>query len=47
MGAVDSDMAATRAIGESLVGTGKPFVTTGGTLMLAMAGISRPPGHRG
>ena len=44
MGAVDSDMAATRAIGESLVGTDKPFVTTGGTLMLAMAGINGRPG---
>jgi len=44
MGAVDSDLAATRAIGESLIGTGKPFVTTGGTLMLAMAGITGRPG---
>ncbi|MFZ0229798.1 MAG: SDR family oxidoreductase [Mycobacterium sp.] len=44
LGAVDSDLAATRAIGESLVGTGKPFVTTGGTLMLAMAGIAGRPG---
>jgi nucleoside-diphosphate-sugar epimerase len=40
MGAVAADMAATRAIGETLAGTGKPFVTTGGTLMLAMAGIT-------
>jgi nucleoside-diphosphate-sugar epimerase len=40
MSAVDSDLAATRAIGETLIGTDKPFVTTGGTLMLAMAGIS-------
>jgi nucleoside-diphosphate-sugar epimerase len=44
MGAVDADMAATRAIGETLIGTGKPFVTTGGTLMLAMAGITGRPG---
>src|ERR1700742_2705726 len=43
MGAVDSDMAATRAIGESLTGTDKPFVNTGGTLMLAMADISGLP----
>ncbi len=43
-GAVDSDMAATRAIGEALAGTDKPFVTTGGTLMLAMAGITGRPG---
>src|ERR1700722_12537152 len=39
MGAVNADMAATQAVGETLVGTDKPFVTTGGTLMLAMAGI--------
>jgi nucleoside-diphosphate-sugar epimerase len=44
MGAVKSDLAAIQAIGETLVGTGKPFVTTGGTLMLAMAGISGRPG---
>jgi nucleoside-diphosphate-sugar epimerase len=44
MGAVDSDLAAIRAMGETLVGTDKPFVTTGGTLMLAMAGISGRPG---
>jgi nucleoside-diphosphate-sugar epimerase len=40
MDAVDADMAATRAIGEALIATDKPFVTTGGTLMLAMAGIT-------
>jgi nucleoside-diphosphate-sugar epimerase len=40
MGAVGSDLAAIQAIGETLTGTGKPFVTTGGTLMLAMAGIT-------
>jgi nucleoside-diphosphate-sugar epimerase len=44
MAAVGSDMAATQAIGESLIGTDKPFVTTGGTLMLAMAGITGRPG---
>jgi len=44
MSAVDADAAATRAIGEILTGTGKPFVTTGGTLMLAMAGINDHPG---
>jgi nucleoside-diphosphate-sugar epimerase len=44
MGAVDSDLAAIRAIGETLIGTDKPFVTTGGTLMLAMAGITGRPG---
>lgn len=36
-------MAATQALGESLIGTDKPFVTTGGTLMLAMAGITGRP----
>jgi nucleoside-diphosphate-sugar epimerase len=39
-GAVASDLAAIQAIGEALTGTGKPFVTTGGTLMLARAGIN-------
>jgi nucleoside-diphosphate-sugar epimerase len=39
-GAIESDMSAHRAIGNALVGTGKPFVSTGGTLMLAMAGIT-------
>ena len=42
--AVDSDMAATRALGDALVDTDKPFVTTGGTLMLAMMGITGRPG---
>jgi nucleoside-diphosphate-sugar epimerase len=44
MGAVDADMKATRAIGEALVDTKKPFVTTGGTLMLAMGGVTGRPG---
>jgi nucleoside-diphosphate-sugar epimerase len=44
MDAVDSDLAAVQAIGAALVGTDKPFVTTGGTLMLAMAGITGRPG---
>lgn len=44
MGAVDSDLAAIQAIGQTLTGTDKPFVTTGGTLMLAMAGITGRPG---
>src|SRR5947209_19514805 len=42
--AVSSDLAATQALGEALIGTGKPFVTTSGTLMLAMAGINDRPG---
>jgi len=44
MGAVAADMAATRALGEALIGSDKPFVSTGGTLMLAMAGINGRPG---
>jgi nucleoside-diphosphate-sugar epimerase len=44
MGAVAADLAATQAIGEALIGTDKPFVSTGGTLMLAMAGINGRPG---
>lgn len=47
MSAVDSDLAATEAIGEALIGTDKPYVTTGGTLMLAMAGITGRPGTEG
>jgi nucleoside-diphosphate-sugar epimerase len=43
-GAVRSDLAAIEAMGETLIGTDKPFVTTGGTLMLAMAGITGRPG---
>lgn len=42
--AVGTDLAATKAMGEILVGTGKPFVTTAGTLMLPMAGITGRPG---
>jgi nucleoside-diphosphate-sugar epimerase len=44
MGAVDSDLAAIQAIGSTLEGTDKPFVITGGTLMLPMAGITGRPG---
>ena len=47
MGAVSADMAATQAIGETLIGTDKPFVSTGGTLMLAMAGITGRGGRVG
>jgi nucleoside-diphosphate-sugar epimerase len=42
MAAVSADLAAIQAIGETLVGTDKAFVTTGGTLMLAMAGPTGP-----
>jgi nucleoside-diphosphate-sugar epimerase len=41
--AVSSDLAATKALGEALKGSDKPFVTTSGTLMLAMAGINGRP----
>jgi nucleoside-diphosphate-sugar epimerase len=44
MGAVESDLAAIQAIGETLIGTDEPFVTTGGTLMLATTGITGRPG---
>ncbi|HLI00799.1 MAG TPA: SDR family oxidoreductase [Acidimicrobiales bacterium] len=44
VGAVDADLAAIQAIGGALEGSGKPFVTTGGTLMLAMGGISARAG---
>src|SRR6201994_83761 len=33
-GAIGSDLAAIEAIGAALAGSGKPFVSTGGTLML-------------
>jgi nucleoside-diphosphate-sugar epimerase len=42
--AVAADLAATRAMGAALAGSGKPFVTTSGTLMLAMGGITGRPG---
>src|ERR1700760_1314177 len=42
--AVAADAAAIEVIGEALAGSGKPFVATGGTLMLAMGGITGRPG---
>lgn len=39
-GAVASDFVAIRTIGEALIGTDKPFVTTSGTGMLALGGIT-------
>lgn len=39
-GAIATDLAAVEAIGGALQGTHKPFVSTGGTLMLAFSGIS-------
>jgi nucleoside-diphosphate-sugar epimerase len=43
-GAVSADMAAIQAMAEAIEGSGKPFVGTSGTLMLAMAGITGRPG---
>ena len=43
-GAIAADVAATRALAAALEGTGKPLVTTSGTLMLAFAGITGRPG---
>ena len=42
--AVAADLAATEAFASVLDGTGKPFVTTSGTLMLSFAGITGRPG---
>ncbi len=42
--AAGADLAAIAAIGEALAGTGKPFVGTGGTLMLAISGVTGRPG---
>jgi nucleoside-diphosphate-sugar epimerase len=40
-GAANADLAAVEALAESLVGTDKPLVGTSGTLLLAMAGLTR------
>jgi nucleoside-diphosphate-sugar epimerase len=42
--AIASDLAAAEAFGDALAGTDKPFVNTGGTLMLALYGINDRPG---
>jgi nucleoside-diphosphate-sugar epimerase len=42
--AAAADLAATEALASALDGTGKPLVTTSGTLMLAFAGITGRPG---
>jgi nucleoside-diphosphate-sugar epimerase len=44
LGAIATDLHAIEAIGAALEGSGKPFVTTSGTLMLAHAGITGRPG---
>jgi nucleoside-diphosphate-sugar epimerase len=43
-GAVGADRRAVEAIGAALEGSDKPFVSTSGTLMLALAGITGRPG---
>src|ERR1700734_307396 len=43
-GAIATDLAAIEAIGAELGGSGKPFVTTSGTLMLTFGGITGRPG---
>ncbi|HUA41462.1 MAG TPA: SDR family oxidoreductase [Streptosporangiaceae bacterium] len=40
-GAVDADMRAIEAMADALAGTGKPFVSTSGTLLLSLAGLGR------
>ena len=42
--AVAADLAATQAIGEAFKGSGRPLVTTSGTAMLALSGITGRPG---
>ena len=42
--AVAADLAAIKALASALEGTGKPLVSTSGTLMLAFAGITGRPG---
>jgi nucleoside-diphosphate-sugar epimerase len=43
-GAATADLAAIEALASALEGTGKPLVTTSGTLMLTFAGITGRPG---
>jgi nucleoside-diphosphate-sugar epimerase len=43
-GAVDADLSAIEAIGAALEGSGKPFVSTSGSLMLTFADITGRPG---
>ncbi len=43
-GAADADTAAITVIGDALAGSERPFVSTGGTLMLALGGVSGRPG---
>jgi nucleoside-diphosphate-sugar epimerase len=43
--AAESDLRAIEAIADALAGTGKPFVSTSGTLMLTLGGITGRPGN--
>ncbi|WP_433713620.1 SDR family oxidoreductase [Nocardia sp. CA-084685] len=40
-GAIAADLRAIETLGDALAGSGKPFVSTSGTLMLAFAGLGR------
>jgi nucleoside-diphosphate-sugar epimerase len=40
--AAEADLRAVETMGSALEGTGKPFVNTGGTLMLGLLGLGRP-----
>ncbi|BBZ47697.1 SDR family oxidoreductase [Mycobacterium parmense] len=42
LGAAETDRRAVEAMGEALAGSGKPFVSTSGTLLLAMLGRTGP-----
>jgi nucleoside-diphosphate-sugar epimerase len=44
LGAVAADRRAVEAMGEALAGSGRPFVIMGGTLMLALGGVTGRPG---
>jgi nucleoside-diphosphate-sugar epimerase len=44
LGAIADDLKAIEAMGAALEGSGKPFVGTGGTLMLAFGGVKGRPG---
>jgi nucleoside-diphosphate-sugar epimerase len=41
---IAADLAALNALGEALAGSGKPLVSTAGTMMLALGGVSGRPG---
>jgi nucleoside-diphosphate-sugar epimerase len=46
-GAADSDLTAIEVLGEALAGSDKPLLTTSGTLMLAMQGVTGRAGTEG